>query len=554
MLFNKAKKIVVFFTTMIFIVICFNASIFQVSANTISCIDIQEPQSGVVVSGFIPVLTNCSKKNVSLVLRVIETSGNAYNHKLYFDDGAYRVNLDTRTLDNGTYFLYVIDSKKQKSAVDSPIISIVVDNTQTSLQAIVSSKLVRSGTTLDISLRSVGTLQNVQASIDESTTINMYFDEKDLIWTTKYFVPYTMTEGTHIVKINSKDQRGNTIQCDTVFMVCNSEPFFTSPTNDMFVLSEEIVLKGIFAPGNEVYLYQEKQNNRHFISKVKADISGVWISEPVILENGVNRFLAFANSDPEAISVFSSQKTTLKHYKNGLVVLNYHDICENGNIFSRDPKQFEADMIYLKENGFSFVSPTLYFSHINGKADLPKKPVLITFDDGLAGAYKFAYSIMKKLNIEGFFFLLVSRVGTTSNYVTWEQCREMQSSRVFCMESHTLNSHYFVDNREGRHAALISRLPLPDGTVETPEQYLKRVSEDLLISKQIIEEETQKKVNFLAIPFGYGNNDLNKIVRNQGYKGTFNSGGGVNVLPLKDGWSVKRITIKKNDDLSEILF
>jgi biofilm PGA synthesis lipoprotein PgaB len=211
-------------------------------------------------------------------------------------------------------------------------------------------------------------------------------------------------------------------------------------------------------------------------------------------------------------------------------------------------------MEYLLENNFQFVSPTLYLSYIEGKADLPSKPVLITFDDGLKGVYTYAYPVLKELGLSGFFFLLVSRVGTTDHYVSWDECMEMQSSRVFSIESHTLNSHYFVDDTEGRHAALISRMPLPDGTVETAAQYTKRVSEDLLLSKQIIEEKIQKKVHFLAIPFGYGNNDLNKIVRNQGYKGTFNSGGGVNTLPLHSGWDIKRITIRKNDDLSEILF
>ena len=294
------------------------------------------------------------------------------------------------------------------------------------------------------------------------------------------------------------------------------------------------------------------KNIPSFLSCLLLLLTGPGLS--IALADGINKFSVYANYDSKPVSLFPSQNVNIQHYENGLVVLNYHDICENGNIFSRSPEQFEADMKYLIDNGFHFVSPTLYLSHIKGKADLPDKPVLITFDDGLSSVYKYAYPIMKKLNIEGFFFLLVSRVNTSDNYVTWEQCCEMQSSRVFSIESHTFNSHYFVDDRKGRHAALISRLPLPDGTVETSEQYFERVSEDLLLSKQIIEEKTQKKVNFLAIPFGYGNNDLNKIVRNQGYIGTFNSGGGVNTLPLKNGWSVKRITIRKNDSLPEIMF
>ncbi len=516
-------------------------------------LQIMEPSPGEVISGFIPVVVKASGETLSLSLKVIDKKGHTNNYSFSYSDHFYRINLNTKSLTNGNHYLYVVQNDT-KAILDSPVTSVVVDNTQPSLQAGVSSKLVRSGTALTIFLDTTSELEHVDAHIDDQIRIAMQYSSEDQKWITRFFVPYTMTEGSHVIKIVCKDSKGSIVQNDVNFMICNSEPFFTYPSTGLSVLTNSIVLKGIFSPGSVLYLYRKSSYGLEYIEELKTNHQGDWISQPVFLSDGLNTFSVHANKDAEPICVFPSQQVAIEYFSKGLVVLNYHDICEDGNVFSRSPHQFKADMEYLLENDFQFVSPTLYLSHIEGRADLPSKPVLITFDDGLKGVYTYAYPVLKELGLSGFFFLLVSRVETTDHYVSWDECMEMQSSRVFSLESHTLNSHYFVDDTEGRHAALISRMPLPDGTVETTAQYAKRVSEDLLLSKQIIEEKIQKKVHFLAIPFGYGNNDLNKIVRNQGYKGTFNSGGGVNVLPISSGWGIKRITIRKNDDLSEILF
>ncbi len=537
------------------VIVVFSIGLFVPIELSIASGDLQimEPSPGEVISGFIPVVVKANSDTLSLSLKVIDTKGNTNNYSLSYSDHFYRINLNTKSLPNGSHYLYVVQ-EDSKAILDSPVTSVVIDNTQPSLQAGVSSKLVRSGTSLTIFLDTTSELENVDALIDDNIQIAMQYSPEEQKWITRFFVPYTMTEGSHVIKIICKDSKGSIVQSDVNFMICNSEPFFTYPSTGLSVLTNSIVLKGIFSPGSVLYLYRKSLHGLEFIEELKSDHQGDWVSQSILLNDGLNTFSVHAKKDSEPICVFPSQQVAIQYYSQGLVVLNYHDICKDGNVFSRSPDQFKADMEYLLENDFQFVSPTLYLSHIEGRADLPPKPVLITFDDGLKGVYTHAYPVLKELGLSGFFFLLVSRVGTTEHYVSWDECMEMQSSRVFSIESHTLNSHYFVDDTEGRHAALISRMPLPDGTVESVNQYTKRVSEDLLMSKQIIEEKIQKKVHFLAIPFGYGNSDLNKIVRNQGYKGTFNSGGGVNTLPLPSGWSIKRITIRKNDDLSEILF
>jgi peptidoglycan/xylan/chitin deacetylase (PgdA/CDA1 family) len=244
---------------------------------------------------------------------------------------------------------------------------------------------------------------------------------------------------------------------------------------------------------------------------------------------------------------------SVEKYDQGLVVLNYHNITKNGGTFSRSPEQFREDMEFIKINDFNPITPILFLSYLEGKGNLPEKPVLITFDDGLNGVYLNAYPILQEYGYSAIMFIIVSRIGQNLDYLNWKQLSEMQSSRIFSIESHTYNSHFFVDNVSGRHAALISKLILPDGSIESEEQYVSRVTDDLQKSKSLIEDKLNKKVLFLAIPFGNGDPTITKISNNLGFKGTFNSGGGVNPLPFSS-WNVKRITIKSTDLLSDYLY
>ena len=191
-------------------------------------------------------------------------------------------------------------------------------------------------------------------------------------------------------------------------------------------------------------------------------------------------------------------------------------------------------------------------SYFDGKADLPSNPVVITFDDGYAGVFSDAYPILKKHEISALFFVLTSRVGVFRDFITWEQLSELQSSRVFSIESHTHNSHFYVNEADGPHAALTSKIPLPDGTLESHTAYRNRVREDLSKSKDLIENKINKKVHFLSVPFGSANKEVNDIAHELGFKATFNSDGGLNTLPLK-ALNIKRITVKRDDRIEDIV-
>ena len=60
--------------------------------------------------------------------------------------------------------------------------------------------------------------------------------------------------------------------------------------------------------------------------------------------------------------------------------------------------KLEEQLKYLKEQDFYFPSYQELSAYIKGEIDLPKKSVILTFDDGQKGFFKVWYSIIRKIS------------------------------------------------------------------------------------------------------------------------------------------------------------
>jgi len=84
-----------------------------------------------------------------------------------------------------------------------------------------------------------------------------------------------------------------------------------------------------------------------------------------------------------------------------VLILNYHRVCPGYHI---DPETFERQIKTLKEK---FIPLTLNdsVSFVKGKLNLKKDGFAITFDDGWADNFIYAYPILKKYNIPATIFI-----------------------------------------------------------------------------------------------------------------------------------------------------
>jgi len=173
---------------------------------------------------------------------------------------------------------------------------------------------------------------------------------------------------------------------------------------------------------------------------------------------------------------------------NNMIILAYHSISPNvykDSFFplSVTPKQFEDQLQYLLKKGYRCVDP----NQIGRESDKKDKRFLITFDDGYADNYVYAYPIMKKLNCTGIIFMVYNKISYNndkgvndpeiSSYLNEDQIRELLDNNIR-FGSHTLNHPH-----------------LSELTIEEQEN-------EIINSKLNLEKHFKIKVDHFCAPYG----------------------------------------------------
>lgn len=133
-------------------------------------------------------------------------------------------------------------------------------------------------------------------------------------------------------------------------------------------------------------------------------------------------------------------------YKKGYIpTLMYHKIkdqvenTEDDQSMSVSTANFEAQLKALLEAGYTPINFKQLKDYLEGTSGLPKRPILITADDGYLCNYTKAYPILKKYNVQATFFVTSLYVGMTNEneHFSWEQAKEMEASGLIDIQSHT---------------------------------------------------------------------------------------------------------------------
>lgn len=191
-------------------------------------------------------------------------------------------------------------------------------------------------------------------------------------------------------------------------------------------LEEELLHKGI----NEVKVVMKlKGKEQYHVQNLSIDYKG---------EIGYQERAA----RKEAVYPISQKPV----YKKGYIpTLMYHKIkdqvenTEDDQSMSVSTANFEAQLKALLEAGYTPINFKQLKDYLEGKAGLPKRPILITADDGYLCNYTKAYPILKKYNAQATFFVTSLYVGITNEneHFSWEQAKEMEASGLIDIQSHT---------------------------------------------------------------------------------------------------------------------
>jgi peptidoglycan/xylan/chitin deacetylase (PgdA/CDA1 family) len=180
-------------------------------------------------------------------------------------------------------------------------------------------------------------------------------------------------------------------------------------------------------------------------------------------------------------------------YEVVLPIFMYHriDVSPSNSRYYVSPDKFEAEIKLLHDWGYATITLDMLAQAINEGADLPPRPMLITFDDGHLNNYTTAFPIMQKYGFTGNLYIVGSYMGA-DQYMNADQIKEMAGAG------------WEVGSHSMRHLDLT--------TLDLAEQKY-----EIFQSRKFLQEKLGLPIRSFGYPFGNSNTAIVDLVRLAGY-------------------------------------
>lgn len=214
-----------------------------------------------------------------------------------------------------------------------------------------------------------------------------------------------------------------------------------------------------------------------------------------------------------------------------LVILMYHNVIPDSAKESKyeiTVSSLERDMKYLKEKGYTAIDGKDLIAYAEGGADLPKKCVMLTFDDGYYSYLEYLpllldrYGMKAVVNVVGEYTRLNKNnpnVSKRYTYLDFDDIKVLASSGRIEIGLHSYMFHHINKSRQGvkRNAG------------ESAEEYKKVLTDDT--SRLVSGLSTVGVKSYCyAYPYGLYSKESDGILRSLGVKYTLTCNEGVNRL------------------------
>ena len=239
------------------------------------------------------------------------------------------------------------------------------------------------------------------------------------------------------------------------------------------------------------------------------------------------QIIELAEYDSSKIEKKIIESVPVFHVHNSKIpILMYHSISyEKGNTARIPKEKFREQMKYLKDNKYTALTVDELYSYMQTGKIVPKKPIVITFDDGYKDNYTTAYPILKEFGLKATVFVITNTIDTDKNYMTSNEIKSMDSNNIR-IESHT-TVHEQLD-----------KISYSDN-VKT-----------MTASKAKLEKILGRNINYLAYPYGTYNDNIIKAAKESGYKLAFSTQYGW--IDKEDNiYSLGRIFVNSNFNLQQ---
>ncbi|MDR3709330.1 MAG: polysaccharide deacetylase family protein [Capsulimonadaceae bacterium] len=166
---------------------------------------------------------------------------------------------------------------------------------------------------------------------------------------------------------------------------------------------------------------------------------------------------------------------------------------------------FEWQMRSLRRGGYTAISFSQLYAALHDGEELPKKPVLITFDDGYKGLVENARPVLNELAVPYTVFLVSSLVGRSNEWdrdlgypelalMDWDEIQTLEADGLAKFEAHTV-THAHLDQLNPRDCV-----------------------DEIAGSRDAIEAKLGRKLDVFCYPYGHYNDAVRDVVRESGFR------------------------------------
>lgn len=223
-------------------------------------------------------------------------------------------------------------------------------------------------------------------------------------------------------------------------------------------------------------------------------------------------------------------------------ILMYHSVSDdpggrNGRPLTVTPGTFAEHIAYLESEGFSGHSVRELVAALDGRAELGRKPVILTFDDAYRDFHSEALPVLTRHGFSATVYVTTAYLGSSVNPLTGdrkhhrevlslEELRELVAAGIECGgHSHT---HPQLDD-------------VPAA----------RLAEEVRRPKELLEDGLQAPVETFAYPYGYHDRAAKEAVAAAGYRAACRVGN-LACEPGDDRFALPRLTVRSRTDVRRL--
>ncbi len=236
-------------------------------------------------------------------------------------------------------------------------------------------------------------------------------------------------------------------------------------------------------------------------------------------------------------------------------ILMYHEVKPNKS--GKDaiqPWELENDLKWLEQNGYTTVTMADLFAYVDDGTPLPKKPVVLSFDDGYYNNYVYALPLLRQYGAKIVLSVLGKNTDDFSEYpsenidyahMTWEQLAELRDSGLVEIQNHTYDLHAHTKQRIG----------CTQSAGESDAAYETLLTDDLLQLQAEMEDHLGITPDAFAYPYGKYSDTTDSILRKLGFRATLTCDYGVNLLTRDPDclYRLKRVSRPHGQSIEQVL-